>query len=316
VGWSAVYAATDLWLIILPIRIVSKLKLPMRKKLGVIFIFLLGCFATVFAILKLAVIKRTYTSYDPNWYFIWILIFTQLELCIGLIAASLPALGFLLIRLIPSKPNSEETRWNTRSLLSAISATFRFRFGSKSPPKNYTRGVKDGSDAESATSEKAYNAHEEVARDRIITLMAQNDIPYQPPPTRLNRFENRRSNYVNKDPHHISHLVSDSSADSPQAFKDRPPPKLNSDSSRGDEGYHSNSTEEQQARPSLGRHNYFSSRSTTLGQSHSRSHGRHTSEPGYFNEKDEDDEEEAARTPWGKSASSLSLPIQLPSARL
>jgi hypothetical protein len=66
VAWNAIYAATDLWLILLPLRLIKKLQLARSKKLALMLIFTLGLLATICAALKISVIKHAYTSYDIN----------------------------------------------------------------------------------------------------------------------------------------------------------------------------------------------------------------------------------------------------------
>jgi hypothetical protein len=101
VVWAIIFAITDLWLILLPMQIVWNLKIPRLTRIGILFVFGCGFVATIAAIVKAAELRYAYDTFDPTWSFGGILISSQLELCFGLISASLPALNMWLVRLIP-----------------------------------------------------------------------------------------------------------------------------------------------------------------------------------------------------------------------
>jgi len=65
-AWVAVYAVLDLWLLLLPLRFLYRLQAPIRKKIGVAVIFMLGGIATAIGFLKLSAIEDAYNSWDPS----------------------------------------------------------------------------------------------------------------------------------------------------------------------------------------------------------------------------------------------------------
>jgi hypothetical protein len=113
-GWGVVYIVTDVWLVLLPIKILWNVHLPSEKKWGTNLILACGAVAAVATIAKTIFLRNGFDSWDTSCKaasnlfssnadrigsFVIVLILSQLEITLGLIAASLPALGFLLIPL-------------------------------------------------------------------------------------------------------------------------------------------------------------------------------------------------------------------------
>jgi hypothetical protein len=170
-GWCTVFATIDIWLWILPVRFIYNLQMPKERKSGLVLIFTLAFFAIIFAWVKLAWIKTAYDSFDPTWNFFFLLIFTQLELTIGLTAASLPALGFLIFQLAPGGKS-----WQQRSQ-SLNSANM---LGGKNPSgleKNLqrtdyiARPPTHRTEKSSMFGDKYLSSQEEKLRGRIADLL-------------------------------------------------------------------------------------------------------------------------------------------------
>jgi hypothetical protein len=113
-AWAIITAATDVWMVILPSALVWDLHMPERRKIGIMLVFSCALVATSAGIAKAATLPHSYSTYDStcksdsylqqaHWLgaFVPVLISGQLELCFGLIAASLPALNFWLSQIVP-----------------------------------------------------------------------------------------------------------------------------------------------------------------------------------------------------------------------
>ena len=82
--------ATDFWVWGLAINMFKGLKVPMRQKIGVIAIFSVGIIACVSSIVRLYTVKEYYDSNDPTWDSFPIVIWSFLEVGLGILAASIP----------------------------------------------------------------------------------------------------------------------------------------------------------------------------------------------------------------------------------
>jgi hypothetical protein len=60
------YAAGDVWLLVLPIPKFCSLKLPWISKLGLLFIMSLGASACVGSVIKVVYLKGLYDTWDPS----------------------------------------------------------------------------------------------------------------------------------------------------------------------------------------------------------------------------------------------------------
>jgi hypothetical protein len=66
VGWATVYAATDVWLLVLPSTLVWSLKIPTSSKVGLVFVFSLGLIATISAFVKAESVHTAYNTFDAT----------------------------------------------------------------------------------------------------------------------------------------------------------------------------------------------------------------------------------------------------------
>jgi hypothetical protein len=102
-GWSVVGALVDSTIVAMPIYLVLKLKLARSTQFGLVFVFSCGFVATAAAIAKAVTIKTAYDGFDPSWDFVPVLLAAHLEICFGIIVASLPALNSWYVRTMPAK---------------------------------------------------------------------------------------------------------------------------------------------------------------------------------------------------------------------
>ncbi|EPE37171.1 hypothetical protein GLAREA_09334 [Glarea lozoyensis ATCC 20868] len=113
----AVGLGIDLYLFILPLKAVSDLHLPLKKKLEVMVVFLMGSLACVASALNVYYAQRLYTEKDVTWIAVEITITALVEMDVGVIVACMPAFSKLIHIYRPS-------------LLPSIrSSNFRSRFG-------------------------------------------------------------------------------------------------------------------------------------------------------------------------------------------
>ncbi|KAL8634829.1 MAG: hypothetical protein Q9228_007614, partial [Teloschistes exilis] len=104
---------TDVVLIIMPIPLVWKMQVNLKKKLGVAMVFATGAFVCAVAIVRQYIAYNSGQAADPCWGIIPIKIWMALEVNIAIIVACLPALSPLFKRipllasLIPSSIRSK-----------------------------------------------------------------------------------------------------------------------------------------------------------------------------------------------------------------
>ncbi|KAL6239592.1 hypothetical protein BDW75DRAFT_236197 [Aspergillus navahoensis] len=123
---STINIFTDVLTTILPMPLIWKLKLPTRQRLAVMGIFSLGIIVDVAgAIRTYYVWKGMIASYDATWEGWPVLLAATVEINLGLICASAPALrplvNFFIPRLLSTAYRSKETKnsrqsWRLKSL--------------------------------------------------------------------------------------------------------------------------------------------------------------------------------------------------------
>lgn len=116
---SSINAATDLLFAILPIPVIWKLQVNKRTKVTLAMILSLGYFACAAGIIKAVKQGNFFDEQDPLWhnsFNVW----NMIELCIGIVAASLPALRPLFVRILASTKSFTRSRQSSkdRSLVS------------------------------------------------------------------------------------------------------------------------------------------------------------------------------------------------------
>ncbi|KAF4430997.1 extracellular membrane protein, 8-cysteine region, CFEM [Fusarium austroafricanum] len=125
-GWAnaAIGVGADIWMIILPLSQVVRLRLHWKKKVGVIIMFLLGTFVTVVSVLRLQTLLRFGNSNNPTWDQWCVAFWSIIEVNVGMICICLPTLRLILVRLYPKafgaadwvKYEQEVANQNTNSL--------------------------------------------------------------------------------------------------------------------------------------------------------------------------------------------------------
>ncbi|KAF9737711.1 integral membrane protein [Paraphaeosphaeria minitans] len=95
---SSINIITDIWIVVLPIRTLLKIRRPNREKFDLVFAFGLGVFSTIASIVRLHAIRIYTESTDPFYDSVPINLWSIIEVNIGIWCASIPSLRIILIR--------------------------------------------------------------------------------------------------------------------------------------------------------------------------------------------------------------------------
>ncbi|EQK97742.1 Extracellular membrane protein, CFEM domain protein [Ophiocordyceps sinensis CO18] len=98
---GGVNIALNFWLIAIPLSQVRGLGLHWKKKVGVVIMFLTGTFDTIVSILRLQSLILFANSWNPTWDQWNVAWWSTIEINVGLICTSLPALRLLLMQFAP-----------------------------------------------------------------------------------------------------------------------------------------------------------------------------------------------------------------------
>ncbi|KAL4883316.1 hypothetical protein BJY04DRAFT_216616 [Aspergillus karnatakaensis] len=113
---STINIITDVVVTILPMPLIWKLKLPVRQRLAVISIFGLGIIVDVAGSIRTAyVYKSMLASYDTTWEGWPVLLAATIEINVGLICTSAPALRPLVNLYLPRLVGSSHRYGSSRS---------------------------------------------------------------------------------------------------------------------------------------------------------------------------------------------------------
>jgi len=176
-----VHVAGDFLVLILPIRLVSQLRLPKRQKIILVCLFSAGGLACIASILRLYYFPRINASLDVTWNVTEISLWGQVEASTAVICASIPAL----------KPLFSSLNKKRKSYRESTSTTGRgFLTGLGSPLHPSISGVHSRSGSFTGTSLSP--SHEKMAgvhsRDGSISALSPS-----PKPERSITFSSRDS---------------------------------------------------------------------------------------------------------------------------
>ncbi|KAK2051852.1 integral membrane protein [Colletotrichum caudatum] len=128
-GGAACSILEDFFLIVLPIPELAKLKLSLKKRRALVFMFALGSFACVASIVRLQYLLSFADSFDSTYDNVMGVIWSALELNFAVICGSLPSLWPLLRKLpvvfTAAQPATTSNRSNRQSRERSV--TFRTR---------------------------------------------------------------------------------------------------------------------------------------------------------------------------------------------
>ncbi|KAG4444141.1 hypothetical protein IFR05_000370 [Cadophora sp. M221] len=98
---------TDFFVYFLPIPLLWGLNMPPKRRFGLIFVFAVGGIVCVFGTLRLIFSLTVDASSDYTWEGFYLWLFAALELDLGIICASAPALKMFVVRTIQSSSENE-----------------------------------------------------------------------------------------------------------------------------------------------------------------------------------------------------------------
>ncbi|KAH7327502.1 hypothetical protein BKA65DRAFT_481201 [Rhexocercosporidium sp. MPI-PUGE-AT-0058] len=98
---------TDFFVYFLPIPLLWGLNMPPKRRLGLIFVFAVGGIVCIFGTLRLIFSLTVDVSSDYTWEGFYLWLFAALELDLGIICASAPALKMFVVRTIQSSSENE-----------------------------------------------------------------------------------------------------------------------------------------------------------------------------------------------------------------
>ncbi|QPG94154.1 hypothetical protein C2857_005010 [Epichloe festucae Fl1] len=103
VGWAnaAMSVAMDFWLIAIPLNEVHKLSLHWKKKLGAAVMFMTALFVTIISIIRFRSLVTFANSKNPTWDQFELVLWSTVEVSVGMIGLCLPAIRQMLVRLAP-----------------------------------------------------------------------------------------------------------------------------------------------------------------------------------------------------------------------
>ncbi|RDW57104.1 hypothetical protein BP6252_13850 [Coleophoma cylindrospora] len=106
--------AQDLTILLLPLPLLLKLQVSMKKKLGVFFMFSLGIFICITSIIRITNLVQFRATTNPTWDFVDAIFWTGIEVYVSIIVPCLPATRALLVNVFP-KVFGSETQNQSRS---------------------------------------------------------------------------------------------------------------------------------------------------------------------------------------------------------
>lgn len=92
----------DVWMLALPLHEVLQLQLSWRKKVSVTVMFCVGTFVTVVSVLRLRSLVHFAASSNPTWDQADVVYWSTIEINVGILCASLPALRVILVKIFPA----------------------------------------------------------------------------------------------------------------------------------------------------------------------------------------------------------------------
>ncbi|KAH7124879.1 hypothetical protein B0J13DRAFT_598942 [Dactylonectria estremocensis] len=105
---ASISIALDLWMLAIPLWYVGRLNLNWKKKIGAGAMFVVGTFITIVSILRLQSLVTFGLSHNPTYDQSDIAIWSMVEIHVGLICTSMPALRIFLIHVFPVLAGSSD----------------------------------------------------------------------------------------------------------------------------------------------------------------------------------------------------------------
>ncbi|KAH8901318.1 hypothetical protein GQ53DRAFT_814783 [Thozetella sp. PMI_491] len=100
-AWAtgAINFTSDIWLVLLPIPTLGRLKLKLRKKIGVGLMFCFGGFVTLASIPRMVSLMQYTTTINPTYDWVYVSFWSATEAYVGVMCACMPRTYMLISRL-------------------------------------------------------------------------------------------------------------------------------------------------------------------------------------------------------------------------
>lgn len=103
---SAFHIFMDLWILVLPLRLILRIPRPSREKLALFIIFGLGIISTIASIIRLQSLRIFTLSDDPFYDSLPINTWSMVEVNIGILCASIPTLKPLVAKALRNRSSN------------------------------------------------------------------------------------------------------------------------------------------------------------------------------------------------------------------
>ncbi|KAK4118812.1 hypothetical protein N657DRAFT_582933 [Parathielavia appendiculata] len=174
--WAVIYLhiITDFMIFAIPIPVVAAMTIPLRQKLGLLFVFTVGFFVCLVSIVRAALLHRLINAPDVTWDLIQIANWSSAELNVSIVCGCMPTLrpllakafGPLMDRFFP-EPHQSLTDVNDEQPRTIGSMPLKaFRFGRQSKEKG-SRAAAPPSATSWAQEETLANVNLETARNGV-----------------------------------------------------------------------------------------------------------------------------------------------------
>ncbi|KAH7121686.1 hypothetical protein EDB81DRAFT_952355 [Dactylonectria macrodidyma] len=103
IAWAnaGISVALDVWMLAIPLHRLWSLKMHWKKKTGVAAMFIVGTFITIVSVIRLQSLVHLGGSQNFTYDHTNVSIWSTVEIHVGIICASMPAVRILLVRLFP-----------------------------------------------------------------------------------------------------------------------------------------------------------------------------------------------------------------------
>ncbi|KFA78590.1 hypothetical protein S40288_09088 [Stachybotrys chartarum IBT 40288] len=143
IAWihAAISITLDIWMLAIPLWELKRLNLDWKKKAGVALMFIVGTFVTVISIARLQhIVTFGIVSINPTWDNFDLVVWSALEIHVGIICACLPSLRLMLVHFYPDVLGSIQNRSQSLTNSWRRSATLKRTLQMQGPTVHIGRG--------------------------------------------------------------------------------------------------------------------------------------------------------------------------------
>jgi len=163
----------DVVVLVLPIPTVLALRLPLRQKISLLCLFMMGILVCICGAMRLVSIYQVSTSFDVSWYGYDLWIYTTTECLVGILCASIPSLKPIVIKFFPAFASTAFSK----DVTSLTPVTLRSgNMGMSATPYGAHQGVA-GYPMNSITANKHSRRVSNESEETIISSFSGSDTP-------------------------------------------------------------------------------------------------------------------------------------------